>query len=51
MVKSVIIRMNLNTLSRIKKVFSAYPNESASSYFSRLAKHLEEGEKNDKGIY
>ena len=41
MVKSIIIRMNLNTLARIKKAYKPFPKESVASYFSRLAKFLE----------
>lgn len=42
MVKQIIIRMNYNTLKRIKKEFPSFPNETMPSYFGRLAVFMEE---------
>ena len=42
MVKSIIIRINFNTLLRLKAVFPSPRNETAKDYFQRLAKFLEE---------
>jgi len=36
-----IIRIRLSSYRKIRRVFSAYPGESLSSYFKRLANYLE----------
>ena len=41
MKESILVRMNLLTLKKIKRVFYARHEESLSSYFERLSKHLE----------
>ena len=39
--KQLVVRMNYNTFVRLKVVFPAGRKESMSSYFNRLAIHLE----------
>ena len=40
--ESIVVRMNLNTLLRLKKMFPALGDETVKNYFQRLAKYLED---------
>jgi hypothetical protein len=48
MVKTTTVRMNLNTLHRIKRVVKADPKETLPDYFNRVARHME-GNRLDRG--
>ena len=41
MAESIVIRINYNTLRRLKVAFPNLRGESAKDYFQRLAKYLE----------
>jgi len=43
MKEQLIVRMNLSSLRRIRKVFYARKDESVASYFERLSKELKKG--------
>ena len=45
MANSIIVRMNVNTLRRLKRVFPALNGETARHYFQRLAKYIYDGGK------
>ena len=46
MVESIVVRLNYNTLKRLKIAFPNLRGESAKDYFQRLAKYLEDEKSN-----
>ena len=50
MKQTIVMRIQLSSLRKIRRIFYARKDETASSYFERLSEHMEQ-QKWDYGIF